>query len=300
MVNSASYQYGTNRPTTFANGDELTIADGSLLGSADEMRTRGGTWAEVRSRWGSGRRWRVVRRVHVVGGGAGAITIAVLVASPSSTARALVGDPEDGGPPVSESADAASEASELAEAASSADAAAPAAPPPRRSVLKDAQRALGLTLRREPTVRIGPRFGGTLNFDQWLLGGQILGDSIGIDALGLEAMFVLGIGGNHVTVRPAARVLYTVWIGGHRGLGIAPTVGASALIYVPVGDFAKFCNRVDLHGCGGWDLGMDVGGSLRFRWFRLEATLGFFGIPKATITFALDLPVGRSTEGGAK
>lgn len=272
MVTSTWYQLGT--------GDELTIAERRRFRSPWEMGTQAG--------WG-------------VGG----VAIAVIVAAPVSVARALVGDADDGGPPSVDSMDAGSDASEPAEdgatATASEDAEAPTpSGPPRRSVMKDAQRALGLTLRREPTLRIGPRFGGTLNFDQWLFGGQILGDSIGIDAFGLEAMFVLGVGGNHVTLRPAARMLYTLWIGGHRGLGIAPTVGASALIYVPVGDFAKFCNRVDLHGCGGWDLGMDVGGSLRFRWFRLEATLGFFGIPKATITFAVDFPVGRRTEGVTK
>lgn len=228
----------------------------------------------------------------------GTIAIAVVVAVPS-TARALVGDPDDGGEPMDAGADAGEPVDGAASEDAGATTTAPPPPLPRRSLAKDAQRALGLTLRREPTLRIGPRFGGTLNFDQWLFGGQILGDSIGIDAFGLEAMFVLGVGGNHVTLRPAARMLYTLWIGGHRGLGIAPTVGASALIYMPVGDFAKFCNRVNLHGCGGWDLGMDLGGSVRFRWFRLEATMGFFGIPKATITFAVDFPIGRA-EGGTK
>ena len=214
-------------------------------------------------------------------------------ASDSTDAGAPSTDLPDAGSPSSDAMDAAASPSEPTDAGVRASEPPPAPAPPRRSVLKDAQRALGLTLQREPTLRIGPRVGGSLNFDQWLVGGQILGDSIGIDALGLEAVFLFGVGGNHVTLRPAARLLYTFWIGGHRGLGIAPTVGASALIYVPVGDFAEFCHRVDLHGCGGWDLGMNLGGSLRFRWLRVEATAGFWGIPKATITVAFDIPVGK-------
>lgn len=257
--------------------------------------------------WGSSRHgWS--RRAVLLGAG-------IVLAAAGATSRAPASELVEAGSPSSipsdaglsardEEADAVAAPVEPADAGRAASGAveggapdarapapAPAAPP--RSALKVAQRALGLTLQREPTLRVGPRMGGSLNFDQWLVGGQILGDSIGIDALGLEAMFLVGLGGNHVTLRPAARLLYTFWIGGHRGLGLAPTVGASALIYVPVGDFAEFCHRVDLHGCGGWDLGMDLGGSLRFRWLRLEATAGFFGIPRATITFAFDIPVGR-------
>jgi hypothetical protein len=151
-----------------------------------------------------------------------------------------------------------------------------------------------VSIDRTPRASAGPRMGVSINGDQWIIGGHLLVESLCLPGLGIEPVVLVGIGGNFLTLRPAGRVTYSFWIGGRHGVALAPALGVSALIWIPVGDFASFCNRTDLDGCGGHDIGFEIGGGLRWRWLRLEAMGGFGGLPVVTITLAADLPVWSS------
>src|SRR5664279_383205 len=64
------------------------------------------------------------------------------------------------------------------------------------------------------TLSGGPRLGGTLNGDQWVLGGQARLNLPCFGGLALETVGQFGFGGNHMTLRPSLRLMYEWWIGG--------------------------------------------------------------------------------------
>jgi hypothetical protein len=129
----------------------------------------------------------------------------------------------------------------------------------------------------------GPRAGGTLNGDQWAVGGHLRLNLPCLGGLALEPVGQVGLGGNHMTLRPSLRLLHEWWLGGRRGLGIYPVAGASFIYYVPVGPFASWCNRYDVHACWGFASGFELGGGLEYRWAGLEVIGGFSGLPAVTI-----------------
>ena len=143
----------------------------------------------------------------------------------------------------------------------------------------------------------GPRLGGMLNDDQWVAGGQIRLNLRCLGGLALEPVGQVGFGGNHMTVRPSLRLLYEWWLGGQRGLGIYPAAGASLMYFVPVGPFASWCNRYDVHACWGFESGYEFGGGLEYRWVGLEVMGGFSGLPALTIVGTATFPIwGASTD----
>lgn len=151
-----------------------------------------------------------------------------------------------------------------------------------------------IEIEEERSLSIGPRFGMSLNGDQWLAGGHLLLENLCLDGVGVEPILLVGLGGNHATIRTGLRAGFTFWIGGVRGVGLMPMVGADLSVALPVGDFARFCSRTQILGCDGVFLGYEIGAGVRYRWFRLEAMAGFADLPVFTTTFALDLPLGGS------
>lgn len=137
-------------------------------------------------------------------------------------------------------------------------------------------------------VSAGLRAGASINSDQALLGGHALAE----DGLGLEALVLVGLGGNHLTMRPSLRTSYTLWIGDEGGFGIMPAAGLTMLFYVPVGPFATWCNRVGLGQCHGWQFGYEVGGGVRYSFVRIDAMAGIGELPALTITVAADATIG--------
>jgi hypothetical protein len=129
----------------------------------------------------------------------------------------------------------------------------------------------------------GPRVGGMLNEDQWLVGGHLRTNVPCLGGLGLNAVVGVGLGGNYMTIRPSLRLSYEWWIGGKGGLGIYPAVGGSLMYYVPVGPFAAWCNRYDVQACWGHVSGWEAGGGVEYRWLGLEVIGGFRDLPALTI-----------------
>lgn len=142
------------------------------------------------------------------------------------------------------------------------------------------------TSRESPDFMIhaGPRAGGSVNADQWTLGAQLIVESRYTAGLGLEPIFLLGVGGNHMTFRPGLHLLYTFWLDPRHRVGIAPVLGVSAYFYEPVGWFANAC----VTGCRGSDVGIEFGAAVRYRWFRLETVVGRMGLPIVTINVGFD------------
>lgn len=133
-------------------------------------------------------------------------------------------------------------------------------------------------------IHAGPRAGGSVNADQWTLGAQMLVEGRHTAGLGLEPLFLLGVGGNHVTFRPGLHLMYTFWFDQRHRFGLAPVFGVSAYFYEPVGWFANAC----VTACRGSEVGIEFGAAARYRWFRLEAVVGRMGLPIVTINLGFD------------
>ena len=139
----------------------------------------------------------------------------------------------------------------------------------------------------------GPRVGITINGDQWLVGGQLRMGLPCLGNLGFGPVLALGLGGNHLTLRSSGRLDYLIWFDDAHVFGVYPAVGASALFYMPVGGFATFCNRTGLDECWGHEIGLEVGGGLRYKWFGVDGFLGFGGLPVVTLMAAASFPLTR-------
>jgi hypothetical protein len=134
----------------------------------------------------------------------------------------------------------------------------------------------------------GPEVGGTLNPDQWLAGGHVgVGDLAG--SLWAELALAGAFGGNHGGARAAVRTGYTFWPSDGVPFGFGPVLGASGQYFFPVGSYARFCDRVDLDACRGFELGVEAGGSLRYDWVRATVLAGFIDMPAVTIVVGADL-----------
>lgn len=142
-------------------------------------------------------------------------------------------------------------------------------------------------------VDAGPRVGISINGDQWLLGGHLRIALPCLGNLGFGPVLAFGVGSNYLTLTSSGRLDYLVWFDDARVFGAYPVLGASALFYMPGGRFAAFCNRVGLDECWGHEIGWEVGGGLRYRWFGLEALAGFTGLPALTVMAAASFPLTR-------
>jgi hypothetical protein len=142
------------------------------------------------------------------------------------------------------------------------------------------------------SVELSARLGLSVHSDQWLGGGQLRATLPCLGNLGIGPLLTFGVGGNHLTVRSAARLDYLFWLDRSHHFGIYPAAAAAVIFYVPMGHFAEFCHRVDLEECSGFLLGGEMGGGLRYRMFAVDAVAGFGGLPTLTIMAALAFPVG--------
>jgi hypothetical protein len=140
-------------------------------------------------------------------------------------------------------------------------------------------------------VEIGPRAGVSVNGDQWLFGGHLRTSVPCFWNLGFGPIVVLGLGGNHLTIRSSGRLDYMLWFDRAHTFALYPAAGASVLFYVPVGRFAEFCNRVHLDECSGYTVGGEVGGGARYRWLSVDAFAGFRGLPVVAVMAALSFPL---------
>jgi hypothetical protein len=140
-------------------------------------------------------------------------------------------------------------------------------------------------------AELGPRFGLTVNADQWLFGAALRSSVPCLGNLGVGPALAVGVGGNHLTMRSSGRLDYMLWLDHAHTFGVYPAVGASVRFYVPVGRFASFCNRVHLDECSGYDVGGEIGGGVRYRWLALDAFAGSRGLPVVTVMAALSFPL---------
>lgn len=143
----------------------------------------------------------------------------------------------------------------------------------------------------EVAVDAGPRLGISINSDQWLVGGQLRTGLPCLGELGLGPVFMVGVGGNYLTLRSSGRLDYLWWLDDAHVFGIYPAVGASVLFYMPVGPFASFCNRTGLDECWGYEVGTELGGGLRYRWLGLDAFAGFGELPVVTVMASVSFPL---------
>jgi hypothetical protein len=142
-------------------------------------------------------------------------------------------------------------------------------------------------------VDAGPRIGISINGDQWLVGAHLRVAVPCFGNLGFGPVMTIGIGGNYFTLRSSGRLDYIFWFDEAHTFGVSPAVGVSALFYMPVGGFARFCNRVGLDECWGHEVGLELGGGVRYKWFGLDAFIGFGGLPAVTVMAAASFPLTR-------
>ena len=135
-------------------------------------------------------------------------------------------------------------------------------------------------------LAVGGHGGGTLNPDQWLAGAHAIANGLFIRALSSELAVSGTLGGNHGGARAALRLGYTFWLSEAFGLGAV--AGASGEYYFPVGDFARFCDRVDLDACSGFGGGIELGGAVRYDFLRAMALGGIAELPAVTLVLAAD------------
>lgn len=150
-------------------------------------------------------------------------------------------------------------------------------------------------------VGLGPRFGGSLNGDQWVVGFHGRLELLCLGGLTFDAVGVAGFGGNHATLRPSIRATYHLrlldkpsWApAGLRGEEphIYPVIGASFLHHEPVGPFAEWCHRYDVAACSATEGGLELGGGIGYWLLGFEGIAGLGGLPvvtmMATVTFPL-------------
>jgi hypothetical protein len=143
----------------------------------------------------------------------------------------------------------------------------------------------------EVAVDAGPRLGLSVNADQWLFGGQLRTGLPCLGGLGIGPAFMIGVGGNYLTLRSSGRLDYMWWLDDAHVFGIFPAVGASVLYYMPVGPFASFCDRTDLDECWGYEVGTELGGGIRYRQLGVDAFVGFGELPVVTIMASVSFPL---------
>ncbi|MFP6687062.1 MAG: hypothetical protein VB934_20230 [Polyangiaceae bacterium] len=137
----------------------------------------------------------------------------------------------------------------------------------------------------------GPRFGGSVNTDQWTVGGHLRLALHCLGGLTAESYLLSGWGGNYATLRPGLRLSYFFWFTDEGGFAIYPTVGGSLYYYLPVGHYATWCNRHEVDACWSNDNGFEVGGGVQYSWFGLEGMVGLGGLPVVTINATLTVPL---------
>jgi hypothetical protein len=153
----------------------------------------------------------------------------------------------------------------------------PSSPPP----------APGCTLELEG----GPRGGLTINDDQWIVGGHLRLGLLCLGGFALEPVALLGFGGNYLTLRPSVRAIYRLYSDTNRELELHPTLGYSFVQWLPVGDFADWCSRLEVDACYASDGGVELGGGIAYRFLGLEAVAGFGSLPVVTITLTATFPI---------
>jgi hypothetical protein len=142
----------------------------------------------------------------------------------------------------------------------------------------------------ESDLRLGAGFQGgvTVNSDQWTAGGYGRLEGVCVFVcprdLGIGLHALGGIGGNHVTVRVGPRLDYLLWLADEGTVGLDLGVGASVIGFIPVGNFAEFCHRVDLDGCGGTYFGAEGALGLRLWPVFVEGVLASGELPVLTVT----------------
>jgi hypothetical protein len=157
---------------------------------------------------------------------------------------------------------------------------APASSPP-------APPAPGCTLELEG----GPRGGLTVNDDQWILGGHLRLGLLCLGGFALEPVALVGFGGNYLTLRPSVRAIYRLYSDTNRLLELHPTLGLSLVQWLPVGQFAEWCDRLEVDACYARDSGVELGGGIAYRFLGLDAVAGFGSLPVVTITLTATFPI---------
>jgi hypothetical protein len=142
-------------------------------------------------------------------------------------------------------------------------------------------------------VEGGPRGGLTVNDDQWIVGGHLRLGFLCLGGFTLEAVGLVGFGGNYLTLRPSVRALYRLYSDTNRELELHPTLGYSLVQWLPVGPFAKWCDRLHVDACWTRDSGVELGGGIAYRFLGLEAVAGFGSLPVVTVTLLATFPMAK-------
>ena len=176
------------------------------------------------------------------------------------------------------------------------------APPPVRATAPSARAATGTAPSSPPrapgcTLELegGPRGGITVNDDQWIVGGHLRLGLLCLGGLALEPVALLGFGGNYLTLRPSLRAIYRLYSDTNRELELHPALGYSLVQWLPVGQFADWCDRLEVDACYARDSGVELGGGIAYRFLGLDAVAGFGSLPVVTITLTATFPMLRGT-----
>ncbi len=147
-------------------------------------------------------------------------------------------------------------------------------------------------------IGLGAHAGFSLNVDQWMVGGHFRLGARCIPSVRLVPKIEFGFAGNWFSTRLGAHLEFTHRFGGHHGLGIGLIVGTVFQHTRSVGRFHEFCNETGLDQCSEINFGWQVGGTVRFRNFGIEAfaNLGT-GLPVLIVALSTSFTViGESPE----
>jgi hypothetical protein len=133
-------------------------------------------------------------------------------------------------------------------------------------------------------MRSGIRIGASLNGDQALVGMHLVLATAGDFALG--AAVLTGAGQDWMTFRSSAIARWDLIETGD--FMVYSLLSGSALLYLPIGRLAAFCDATGL-SCSGSEAGFEVGGGVEYDRIGLEATAGLGGLPAVTLLATYDV-----------
>lgn len=132
-----------------------------------------------------------------------------------------------------------------------------------------------------PSLRIGPRVGLTSDPDQINLGGTLAFSRVMHPRIGVDVTGLVGLGDNLTVMRFMSNVLFFVPL--QRGLRAFPLLGVEFDYY------DADCGN-GFGDCSGTEVGLNLGGGLDFRRFRIDAWFGFGDIVEVTVSGAYLFP----------
>jgi len=134
-------------------------------------------------------------------------------------------------------------------------------------------------------LAFGMRAGYALQPDQYVAGPHLRVRGILADFVELDAMVLAGMATEHWTLRISAHLKLIISAGDFR---FFPLLGPAAFVYQPRGQFADWCDKLDLE-CSSSAFGMELGLGAGWRALGVEAYLSTGELPLLTILGSVTL-----------